>query len=142
MTLCSRAVTTEAVEAAHAIGIDIVQVSRIDASLVQFGDRFVQRLFSADEKRDAMCLPAGATACFAEGFAAKEAAIKAFGFSQAGVDWREIEVVRDEAGRCTLRLHGRAAELAQRAGASGDIALSLSRAGDYATAVVVASRTP
>ncbi len=67
-------------------------------------------------------------------FAAKEAAIKAFGLPHAGVSWLEQEVVCDERGVSRLRLHGR---VAARAGVR-EAALSLSQTGDHAVAVVLA----
>ena len=67
-------------------------------------------------------------------FAAKEAAMKALGLAGRGVGWRQIEVTASDAGAPELTLHGDAKALA--AGA-GDLALSLSHEGDFATAVVV-----
>ena len=72
-------------------------------------------------------------------FAAKEAALKAFDLGNEGVDWRDIEVRKLAGGACRLELHGKAAALAAERGA-GEIALSLSHDGDYATAVVTALR--
>jgi holo-[acyl-carrier protein] synthase len=48
----------------------------------------------------------------------------------------DIEVVADESGQVSLELSGRAAELADQAGA-GEIALSLSHEGGLAAATVV-----
>lgn len=123
-------------------GIDIVQISRIEASFASFGERFAQRLFTPGEIAYASAEPTLAAQRFAARFAAKEAAIKAFGLSHTGIDWRDIEVVRAEDGRCDLRLHGEAARAAGEPAGDG-IALSLSHDGDYAIAiVVVAAPTP
>jgi holo-[acyl-carrier protein] synthase len=119
-------------------GIDVVQISRIRESLNAFGERFSHRLFSTDEIAYAASDDALAAERFAARFAAKEAAIKAFGLSEAGIDWREIEVRRHADGDCSLRLHGRAA-LHARHPRDEDVALSLSHAGDYAVAIVTAS---
>jgi holo-[acyl-carrier protein] synthase len=55
---------------------------------------------------------------FAARFAAKEAGAKALGTGIShGVNWLEIEVVREPSGRPTLQFHGRAAEFAARLGA-------------------------
>jgi holo-[acyl-carrier protein] synthase len=67
----------------------------------------------------------------------KEAAMKVFGLSEAGIGWRDIEVRRAADGSCTLRLHREAARIAA-IGGSRQIAVSLSHDGDYATAVVAA----
>jgi holo-[acyl-carrier protein] synthase len=120
-------------------GVDIVQISRIEESLRWFGERFIQRLFTAAEVAYAGCRPELAAQRYAARFAAKEAALKAFDLTHSGINWRDIEVVRAPGGACHLQLHGKAARLAaplQDGGAS----LSLSHDGDYAIAVVFALR--
>jgi holo-[acyl-carrier protein] synthase len=119
------------------IGVDIVQISAIEASLAAFGGRFVSRLFSEREAAYAMASPAQSTQRLAARFAAKEAAIKAFDLAEAGIDWREIEVERSGDGACSLKLHARAAQAAGHLDGT-PIALRLSHHGDYATAFVVA----
>lgn len=119
-------------------GIDIVQISRIRESMANFGERFARRLFTRAEIDYAQTDAALAPERFAARFAAKEAAIKAFDLSEAGIDWRDIEVQRDAAGRCSLFLHGKAARAAGMP-APGELALSLSHDGDYAVAIVVAA---
>jgi len=118
-------------------GIDVVQLSRMQESITTFGDRFVRRIFTADEIAFASSEQALATERFAARFAAKEAAIKAFGLAHVGVDWRDIEVQRQGDGQCSLRLHGRAA-LHARVSSDEDVAISLSHDGDYAVAIVTA----
>jgi holo-[acyl-carrier protein] synthase len=118
------------------VGLDLVQVSRIQESLDRFGERFLHRLFSEGEIAYARAQSAPAEH-FAARFAAKEAAIKAFALSEAGAGWRDIEVQRAADGAPTLALHGRAAEAAARLGVTG-VALSLSHDGGYAAAVVTA----
>jgi len=119
------------------IGIDLVRVDRIAESMRVFGDRFTRRLFAAGELTDSTLdgrLDAGLLALR---FAAKEAAIKAFELSEAGVGWSQIELTAwDGAGGC-IRLHGRAAEAAARLGAF-EVAVASSRQGGLACAIVVA----
>ncbi len=119
--------------AATRIGIDLVQVARIEQSLESFGERFVHKLFAAGEQRD--CTVDGRLDArrLARCFAAKEATIKAFDLSDAGVGWSQIEMT--SAGR--IRLHGRAEQAAARAGAY-EIAVSTTLDDDLACAVVVA----
>lgn len=119
------------------VGIDLVQISRIRESIAKFGERFAQRLFTPDEIAYASAAEPLAAERFAARFAAKEAALKAFGLSHAGIDWREIEVLRHPDGHCSLRLHGKAASLAG-APLDHETALSLSHDGDYAVAIVTA----
>ena len=118
------------------VGIDIVQVSRIDESLREFGERFARRLFTEQELADAGITPSQRSERLAARFAAKEATLKAFGLCESGIDWREMEVRRRTDGSCALQLHGKAATLAEAR--SDDIALSLSHDGDYAVAIVAA----
>lgn len=118
-------------------GIDVVQMSRMQESITKFGDRFVKRIFSGNEITYATSEQALATERFAARFAAKEAAIKAFGLADVGVDWRDIEVQRSGDGQCSLRLHGKAA-LHARVSCDDDVAISLSHDGDYAVAIVTA----
>lgn len=121
------------------VGIDLVHVPEVEASLRGLGARYVSRLFTEDEAAYARSAPTQLAARLAARFAAKEAALKAFGWAALGVNLRDIEVCRASDGACQLRLHGRAAELIEAAALSS-ISLSLSHDGDYATAIVVALR--
>ncbi|MDB4933279.1 MAG: holo-(acyl-carrier-protein) synthase [Labilithrix sp.] len=122
-----------------AVGIDLVMISRIAESLECFGDRFLQRIFTDREIAYATAAPALTLERLAARFAAKEAAMKALGLAGRGVGWRSIEVTTSESGSPELQLHGAAATFA--AGA-GDLALSLSHEGDFATAIVVTHIQP
>ncbi len=119
------------------VGVDIVHVSAIADSLAEFGERFMHRIFSVDEAAYAKAAPAHTMQRLAARFAAKEAGIKAFGLSEAGIGWRDIEVRKSPDGSCTLAFHGRAADAVRRTGCT-DVTLSLSHDGDYATAMVAA----
>jgi holo-[acyl-carrier protein] synthase len=116
------------------VGIDLVMVSRIAASLDHFGERFLRRIFTDGEIAYAMAAPALTSERLAGRFAAKEAAMKALGLAGLGVGWREIEVVTTDSGAPEIHLHGVARTLAPGA---AELALSLSHEGDFATAIVV-----
>jgi holo-[acyl-carrier protein] synthase len=124
------------------VGIDLVQISRIEAALRDFPQRFLRRLYTAPEIDYCNAAGAGVTAAahLAARFAAKEAALKVLQPHERGIGWRAIEVFRAAGGVPELRLHGAARELADAAGYT-DFALSLSHEGDYATAVVIATRS-
>jgi len=109
------------------IGTDIEQISRVEAALART-PRLASRLFSDGERRycDNQARPAQH---YAARFCAKEAFAKAMGVSLA---WQEVEVVRED-GPPTIVTHGEAADLL----AGRPVRLSLSHAGDYATAVVL-----
>jgi holo-[acyl-carrier protein] synthase len=109
------------------VGIDLVQVSRIEESIAQFGERFLRRIYTEGE----LAYANGSSERLAARFAAKEAAIKALRLG--GGEWRQIEVENLPSGACELRLHGEAA----RAAGGAELALSISHEGGFATAVVV-----
>jgi holo-[acyl-carrier protein] synthase len=119
-----------------------VQISRIVKTYDAFGARFVKRVFTDHEAEYAVGWPATAPQTsatrLATRFAAKEATKKVLRAERIG--WRDIEVRRAANGACDLALHGAARAAADAIGVH-DLALSLSRDGDYAIAVVVASYT-
>ncbi|HZY19059.1 MAG TPA: holo-ACP synthase [Ramlibacter sp.] len=119
------------------LGIDIVHIPRIAESLRAFGERFEGRLFAPGEIAYSRSAPDQHAQRLAARFAAKEATIKAVGLSEAGVNWREMEVRRHADGSCELVLHGVAAQAARAAGIARCI-VCLSHDGDYAAAVVAA----
>ena len=118
-------------------GFDIVQISRISASVDSFGKAFTQRLYTLRELTQVTHGHALNLDGLAARFAAKEAVIKALALSEAGISWRDIEVVKLPDGHCELQLHGRVAARAHQAGCR-HWQLSLSHEGDYAGAVVMA----
>lgn len=117
------------------MGFDLVKISDLANSIHHFGDVFKRKLFTKNELNYAH---SGTGLCeerLATRFAAKEAVIKALKLSEAGIGWREIEVLKLPDGNCEVALHGRVAELAKSMGVA-EISLSLSHDGDYAGAVV------
>jgi holo-[acyl-carrier protein] synthase len=114
------------------VGVDLVDVPSVAASIAAFGDRYLRRLFTAGE----LAYAAGSPPRLAARFAAKEAARKALDLD--GGDWRDVEVIRTPSGAPELALHGAAAASAAARGVT-DLAVSLSHEGDHATAVVIAS---
>ncbi len=117
------------------LGFDLVQISQIARSVHEFGPRFTGRFFTPGELRYSES--GSRDERLAARFAAKEAVIKALGLSEAGIDWRDIEVMQLPQGGCKLALHGRVARLACQEGITGEaMSLSLSHDGDYAGAVV------
>jgi holo-[acyl-carrier protein] synthase len=122
-------------------GIDLVEITRIRQSMERFGSRFLERVFTASEQ--AYCLrKRNAAESLAARFAAKEAAAKALGTGiSRGVNWLEIEVIREPGGRPSIRFRGRAAEIAEQMGVA-QVALSLTHTASLAMAsVILESRT-
>lgn len=117
------------------VGVDLVEVSRVERIVKRHPERFVQRYFTAAER--STC--GTSTTRLAARWAAKEACAKALGTGLGAVKAREIEVVNDRSGAPTLRLHGSAQRVA-KLGGFRDWSLSLSHTADHAIAVVVALR--
>ncbi len=117
-------------------GIDVVEIERIQHSVERYGQRFLDRVYTASEQ--AYCLrKRKAAESLAARFAAKEAGAKALGTGiSRGVNWLEIEVAREPGSRPTLRFHGRAAEMAARLGAA-HAALSITHTATLAMASVL-----
>ena len=119
------------------LGTDLIETKRVEESIARFGDRFLERIFTAGEI--AYCQrKKNAAESFAARFAAKEAGAKALGTGiSRGVTWKEFEVRREASGRPTLHMSGRAAELAEAIGVK-KVQLSLTHSRELALAVVVA----
>ena len=117
-------------------GIDLVEIDRIQRAVDRFGARFLDRVYTQAEQ--AYCLrQRPAAESLAVRFAAKEAGAKALGTGiSQGVNWLEIEVVREPGGRPGIRFHGRAALRAATMRAAR-AALSLTHSKDLAMASVV-----
>jgi holo-[acyl-carrier protein] synthase len=122
-------------------GIDLVEIGRIQRSVDRYGQRFLDRVYTAAEQ--AYCLRKRKSAeSFAARFAAKEAGAKALGTGiRNGVNWLEIEVVREAGGRPAIQFHGRAAQVAARLGVT-HAALSITHTTALAMASVVLEDGP
>lgn len=128
------------------LGSDLIDIRRIEATLERFGERFLDRVFTADERRRAerrAAVPAVRAATYAKRFAAKEACAKALGTGfHRGVFWRDIGVVNLPSGQPTLSLaNGAARRLAELVPHGLRPAIHLTMTDDYpmAQAVVIIS---
>src|SRR5262245_19032113 len=96
------------------IGIDIVDIPRLERTLAQHGERFLNRIYTPREI--AYCeIVVRKIERYATRFAAKEAARKALGAvaSISTLGWRDVEIIPSSEGAPQLEFHGRAAELIQ-----------------------------
>lgn len=115
------------------VGVDMIEVARVERAIARHGVRFLRRMFTAAERE--YC--GNRMNSLAARVAAKEAVAKALGTGIGDIRWIDIEVLADENGRPRLVLHGNAAELATKMGLhQWDI--SLSHTHDQALAFVVA----
>lgn len=120
------------------IGLDMVEIDRIDGSLARFGERFTRRVLTASENLVAQSLGADRRAAHvAARFAAKEAGVKALGTGFAnGIGPQDIEVANLEGGQPVLCLHGAAATRAAVLGVARSH-LTLTHTRTTAAAVVI-----
>jgi holo-[acyl-carrier protein] synthase len=118
------------------IGTDLAEVHRIRQSIERFGDRFLNRIYTETERRYCQS-KANSHERFAARFAAKEAGMKAIGTGwRRGVTWLDFEVVNQPSGRPTLRLSGKAQEIAESLGVRS-ISVSLTHTSSNSFAIVV-----
>lgn len=113
------------------VGVDLVELSRVEQSLARWGPRLIGKLMDPEE---AARLPApGAEQARALAFAivGKEAASKALGTGWSrGVRWRDVRVELGPAP--SVRLAARAAEVAAQLGSDGRAVVALEERGDLA----------
>ena len=117
-------------------GVDLAEVPRIRSSIERYGERFIRRIYTPLEiayvERKANRFER-----YAARFAAKEAGMKAIGTGWShGVLWKDFEVTNLPSGQPTLRLHGVAAQIAEKRGVR-KIALSLTHTAELAMAHVI-----
>lgn len=120
-----------------AIGVDSVDIDRIEGLLQRSGERFLARVFTPSEV--AYCRGRGRPAAsLAARFAAKEAVMKCLGTGWGeGVGFRDVEVQRTTTGAVLVELHGAALAHAARLGVRR-CHLSLTHTDTVATAFAVA----
>ena len=118
------------------IGTDVVDVARFRETIARQGRKFLEKVFTAGERR--YCEgKATRVEHYAARFAAKEAVLKAIGTGLTkGMRWRDVDVVRASSGRVSVKLSGVVARMARRA----TLHLSISHAGGMAIAVAVGER--
>jgi holo-[acyl-carrier protein] synthase len=127
------------------IGSDIVDVRRIERTVMRHGERFLMRIFTDIERATAE-RRAKRMETYAKRFAAKEACAKALGTGfRAGVFFRDMGVVNLPSGRPTMALTG-GAQARLRAitppGHEARIDVTITDEGPMAQAVVVISAVP
>lgn len=117
-------------------GIDLIEVSRVQAVIEKYGERFLARVFTETE----LLYCRGRPHQLAARFAAKEAVSKMLGTGiqhPQGVNWRDIQIVSDERGKPSVELSGRAAHLAAQMNLTM-LSISLSHTHEHAIAIIVA----
>ncbi|MEI7731758.1 MAG: holo-ACP synthase [Verrucomicrobiota bacterium] len=118
------------------VGIDLVEVARIQSSYEKFGERFLERILRPQEI--AYCLSHRQPGPhLAARFAAKEAVAKAFGTGiGAELGFQDMEICRRESGEPYLELSGTGLETFKARGGR-IVHLSLSHTASHATAIAI-----
>ncbi|ORY17856.1 hypothetical protein BCR34DRAFT_474358 [Clohesyomyces aquaticus] len=117
------------------IGVDVETLNAINID----NETFLERNFTS--KEIAYCKKAGSPqASFTGKWSAKEAVFKSMGVKGkgAGAPLKEIEIVNDEAGAPSVKLHGFAEQEAKRVGVK-KVTVSISHSDEQAIAVAVAT---
>ncbi len=122
------------------VGVDIVEVERIRRAVLRHGERFLERIFSEEER--ARCGARRDPApCLAACFAAKEAASKALGTGMVDLSWKDLVLIAGAKGEPRLELRGGALSRAAELGVDR-VLVSVSHTGGYAVAVAFALARP
>ena len=116
----------------QAVGVDIIEIERIEMAITRWGERFLKRVYT--EREADLCQ--NRVASLAARFAAKEAATKALGISMRGLSWQEIETLADSYGKPVVYLHGKAQSRAEEIGLK-ELSVSLSHSRGLAIASVI-----
>ena len=116
----------------QAIGIDAIEVKRIEKVLNKFGNRFLHRVYTDKE----IFLCRGRVQEIAARFAAKEAAMKTLGTGIIGISWKEIEVLSNNRGKPTIEFFGKAKKRAEQLSLRG-VDVSITHLQQIAIAIVV-----
>ena len=118
-------------------GIDLVDFGRIEKMLEKHDERFLDRVFTATEQRDADGVK-NRVEKLAGRFAAKEAVMKLVGTGwRDGIAWTDIEVVNNPLGQPIVTISGKVKELADEKGVE-QITLSITHTANFALASAVA----
>lgn len=112
------------------IGTDLIELDRIEKACKNI--HFLERVFTERERE----LGVNSIQSLAGNFAVKESVVKVFGTGFRGIEFQEIEVLRDELGKPYILLYGKAKEKQKELGIS-KLHVSITNTKQYAMAFVV-----
>ncbi len=115
------------------IGVDAVEIQRIEELIVRWGDKFLEKIFT--QKEIEYCsAKKNPSQHYAVRFAAKEALSKAMETGWTGIfQWKDVEVVNATSGRPEIRTYGKISDALSQV----IINISLSHTDNIAVAVVI-----
>jgi holo-[acyl-carrier protein] synthase len=118
------------------IGTDVVNIQRIEKAIDNFGDKFLQKIFTAQEIQRCQNLK-NSSCSFAKIFAGKEAVVKAIGLTK-GISWQDIEIFKDHNGKPYFKLYKKALENLKHVSGVENFSFHLSLSDDYPQALAFA----
>jgi holo-[acyl-carrier protein] synthase len=120
------------------VGVDAVDIQRIDHLVQAYGERFLHRVYTEKEIEYAFLSTAKLHERLAGRFAVKEAVLKVLGTGKSGgILWKDVETLRGPGGKPRIILHGKAKEHADNLGISA-VHVSISHDGKMALGFVIA----
>ena len=124
----------------YGVGIDIIEIKRIEKVIEKYGNRFKKRCFHKDEIIRSETKH-NTVESYAKRYAAKEACAKAMGTGLArGVFWKDIEVKNNKYGKPYILLHNNAKKFLNLDSNEYKIDLSLTDEKEFAIANVIISK--
>ena len=127
------------------LGSDLIDIRRIEKTINDHGERFLNRIFTPIE-RERSDKRAARAASYAKRFAAKEACAKALGTGlRRGVFWRDMGVVNLRGGKPTIALTNGALKRLEEItppGHGAQIDLTITDDFPLAQAIVIISAVP
>ena len=115
-----------------AVGIDIIDINRIEQAISRWQNSFLGRIYTEAELESCRNIASS----LAARFAAKEATMKALGTGTKGLNWRDIEILSNNDGAPSIQLYGRAKKKVKKVGIT-QLSVSMSHSKEYAIALVV-----
>jgi len=116
------------------VGIDIIEIERIKDSVEKYGDRFLNKIYTANEIK--YCSEKNNKyQHLAARFAAKEAVYKAVASGwEEGISWQDIEVYNDPYGKPEIKPSGK---LKTFLSTDKQLKISMSHSDNYVTCVAI-----
>ncbi len=118
------------------IGIDIIEVSRIERLIHLYGKHFLHRIFTEDERK--YCSSKHNSSVHYSGkFAGKESVLKALGTGLSkNIRWKDIEIISEKSGQPYVKIYGNARKILQNLG-EVKIHISISHTRKHASAITI-----
>lgn len=117
------------------VGVDIVDIRRIDAILQKLQPQFIRKIFTQEE-RDYCLSKSSPASYFAKMFSIKEATIKAIS-NTSGIAWHDMSISHDANGKPIMTLSGNALQNLQNKSPKFNIQVSTSDEKNYAIGFVI-----